>query len=84
MKRDELGDLIAFLTVAEERSFTRAGAKLGVSPSALSQTIKALESRLGIRLLHGTLGIASREPIRNIAAKLFGGPGKDVDLSGYA
>lgn len=42
------------------------------------------KSRLGIRLLHGTLGIASREPIRNIAAKLFGGPGKEVDLSGYA
>lgn len=44
-------DLAAFAAVARERSFTRAGAKLGVSPSALSQTIKNLEARLGLRLL---------------------------------
>ncbi|MDE1150155.1 MAG: LysR family transcriptional regulator [Azospirillaceae bacterium] len=47
-------ELAAFATVAKERSFTRAGAKLGVSPSALSQTIKGLEGRLGIRLLART------------------------------
>lgn len=47
-------DLAAFAVVAQERSFTRAGARLGVSPSALSQTIKGLESRLGIRLLDRT------------------------------
>lgn len=47
-------DLAAFAVVARERSFTRAGAKLGVSPSALSQTIKGLEGRLGIRLLDRT------------------------------
>ena len=47
-------DLAAFAMVARERSFTRAGAKLGVSPSALSQTIKALEARLGLRLLTRT------------------------------
>ncbi len=47
-------DLAAFTVVAQERSFTRAGAKLGVSPSALSQTIKGLESRLGLRLLDRT------------------------------
>jgi len=47
-------DLAAFTVVAQERSFTRAGAKLGVSPSALSQTVKALEGRLGIRLLDRT------------------------------
>lgn len=47
-------DLAAFTVVAQERSFTRAGAKLGVSTSALSQTIKALEGRLGIRLLDRT------------------------------
>src|SRR3954452_23046089 len=46
--------LAAFATVAKERSFTRAGAKLGVSPSALSQTIKALEARIGVRLLART------------------------------
>ena len=44
-------DLAAFAAVAKERSFTRAGAKLRVSPSALSQTIKNLEARLGLRLL---------------------------------
>jgi DNA-binding transcriptional LysR family regulator len=47
-------DLAAFAVVARERSFTRAGAKLGVSPSALSQTIKNLEARLGLRLLTRT------------------------------
>jgi DNA-binding transcriptional LysR family regulator len=46
--------LAAFSVVARERSFTRAAAKLGVSPSALSQTIKGLEQQLGIRLLART------------------------------
>ncbi len=54
MKRDELGDLAAFLAVAEARSFTRAAAKLGTSQSALSHTIKRLESGLGLRLLTRT------------------------------
>ena len=54
MKRDELGDLVAFLAVAEARSFTRAAAKLGTSQSALSHTIKRLEARLGLRLLTRT------------------------------
>src|SRR6185369_14753036 len=47
-------ELAAFAAVARERSFTRASAKLGVSPSALSQTIKGLEARLGLRLLTRT------------------------------
>jgi DNA-binding transcriptional LysR family regulator len=47
-------ELAAFAAVARERSFTRAGAKLGVSPSALSQTVKSLEARLGVRLLART------------------------------
>ena len=47
-------ELAAFTAVAKARSFTRAGAKLGVSPSALSQTIKGLEGRLGVRLLTRT------------------------------
>jgi DNA-binding transcriptional LysR family regulator len=47
-------ELAAFAAVAKARSFTRAGAKLGVSPSALSQTVKALEGRLGLRLLTRT------------------------------
>src|SRR3954468_11145439 len=47
-------DLVAFVAVAEERSFTRAATKLGVSQSALSQTIRSLEAKLGIRLLTRT------------------------------
>lgn len=54
MKRDELGDLIAFLAVYEERSFTRAAARLGTSQSALSHTVKRLEQRLALRLLTRT------------------------------
>lgn len=54
MKKDELGDLAAFLAVAEARSFTRAAAKLGTSQSALSHTLKRLEARLGLRLLTRT------------------------------
>jgi DNA-binding transcriptional LysR family regulator len=48
---ENFNDLAAFVAVARERSFTRAAAKLGVSQSALSQTIKGLEARLGMRLL---------------------------------
>jgi DNA-binding transcriptional LysR family regulator len=47
-------ELAVFAAVAKQRSFTRAGAQLGVSPSALSQTIKALEARLGVQLLART------------------------------
>ena len=54
MRREELVDLNAFLTVAEEQSFTRAAAKLGTSQSALSYTVRRLETRLGIRLLTRT------------------------------
>src|ERR1700733_4995728 len=54
MRREELGDLAAFLAVAEETSFTRAAARLGVSQSALSHTIRRLETRLGLRLLTRT------------------------------
>ncbi len=49
-----LNDVLAFLAVARERSFTRAAAKLGVSQSALSHTIRGLEARLGLRLLART------------------------------
>jgi DNA-binding transcriptional LysR family regulator len=54
MARDNVTDLIAFLAVARERSFTKAAAKLGVSQSALSHTIRGLEARLGLRLLART------------------------------
>ena len=54
MANDSLSDLAAFLAVARERNFTRAAAKLGVSQSALSQTVRGLEARLGLRLLTRT------------------------------
>src|ERR1700747_1307430 len=52
--RNELNELAVFATVAEERSFTRAAARLGVSQSALSHTIRGLEKRLGLQLLART------------------------------
>jgi DNA-binding transcriptional LysR family regulator len=54
MPRENINDLVAFLAVARERSFTRAAAKLGVSQSALSHTIRGLEERLRLRLLTRT------------------------------
>lgn len=54
MSGENFRDILAFLAVARERSFTRAAAQLGVSQSALSHTIRALEARLGLRLLTRT------------------------------
>jgi DNA-binding transcriptional LysR family regulator len=54
MQRGNLDDLLAFLAVGKERSFTKAAAKLGMSQSSLSHTIRELEARLGVRLLTRT------------------------------
>ncbi len=54
MARNTINDLLAFRAVARARSFTQAAAQIGVSPSALSHTIRALEERLGLRLLTRT------------------------------
>lgn len=54
MKRDQLGDLAAFVAIAEERSFRRAAIRLSVTPSALSHAMRALEERVGLRLLART------------------------------
>ena len=54
MQRGNLDDLVAFVAVGRERSFTKAAAKLGVSQSALSHTVRELETRLGVRLLTRT------------------------------
>ena len=54
MCKETFGDLLAFVAVAQDRSFTKAAAKLGVSRSALSHTLRALEARLGLRLLTRT------------------------------
>src|SRR5688572_33176245 len=62
MPRQTVNDLVAFLAVARERSFTRAAAQLGVSPSALSHAMRALEERLGLRLLtRSTRSVAPTE-----------------------
>jgi DNA-binding transcriptional LysR family regulator len=62
MARDNVNDLIAFLAVAREGSFTRAAAKLGMSQPALSRTISTLEARLGLRLLtRSTRSVAPTE-----------------------
>jgi DNA-binding transcriptional LysR family regulator len=54
MLRENVNDLVAFLAVAREGSFTKAAAKLGLSQSALSHTVRGLETRLGLRLLTRT------------------------------
>jgi DNA-binding transcriptional LysR family regulator len=62
MAKANLNDLAAFLAVARERSFTRAAARLGVSQSALSHTLRQLEARLGLRLLtRSTRSVAPTE-----------------------
>ncbi|PPQ36824.1 DNA-binding transcriptional regulator, LysR family [Rhodoblastus acidophilus] len=71
MQRDELGDLIGFLAVAEERSFTRAAARIGTSQSSLSHTIRRLEERMGVRLLtRTTRNVAPTEAGEQLAQTL--------------
>ena len=75
MARQNINDLMAFLVVARERSFTRAAAQLDVSQSALSHTIRGLEERLGLRLLtRTTRSVAPTEAgerlMRTVAPKL--------------
>src|SRR5882757_5648288 len=54
MRKPELGEMNAFVSVAERRSFAKAAAQLGISRSRLSETIRGLEDRLGMRLLNRT------------------------------
>jgi DNA-binding transcriptional LysR family regulator len=75
MAKAKLDDLNALLAVARERSFTKAAAKLGVSPSALSQTVRELEARLKLRLLTRTTRSVSpteagERLLRNIGPRL--------------
>ena len=60
MAHDQLSVLAAFLTVAQERSFTKAAKRLGVSPSALSHAVKGHEEQIGVRLLARTTGASRR------------------------
>lgn len=70
-RREELGSLSLFLEVAEERSFTRAAAKLGISQSALSHSVRRLEAKLGLRLLtRTTRSVAPTEAGERLIATL--------------
>ena len=77
MARAHLSDLVAFLAVARERSFTRAAAKLGVSQSALSHTIRRLEVRMGLRLLTRNTRSVSPTPGGRAPPVLSVGPRSD-------
>ena len=71
MSTENFNDLTAFLLVARERSFTRAAAQLGISQSALSQTVRNLEARLGLRLLtRTTRSVAPTEAGERLAAAI--------------
>ena len=71
MERNDLSTLAVFFAVAEERSFTRAGKRLGVSPSAMSHAIRGLEEDLGVRLLSRTTrSVAPTEAGERLLARL--------------
>ena len=76
MPRENVNDLMVFLAVAREKSFTRAAAKLGVSQSALSHIVRQLEARLGIRLLTRTTRAVS---LTEAGERLFQGVGPHFD-----
>ncbi|KOC20023.1 LysR family transcriptional regulator [Comamonas testosteroni] len=79
MVRRNLNDLLAFVTVAREGSFTRAAAALGVTQSALSQTIRALEERLQIRLLTRTTRSVSPTPAGERLVQAIGNRFDEID-----
>ena len=83
MSRQPIQDLVALRAIAQARSFTRAAAQLGVSPSALSHAIRALEQRLGVRLLtRTTRSVAPTEAGEQLLERI--GPhldGIDAELS---
>lgn len=75
MARDNINDILVFLAVARERSFTRAAARLGMTQSALSHTVRTLEARLGVRLLTRTTRSVSpteagERLLQNVAPRL--------------
>ena len=81
MRRDEIADLAAFVVVAEQRSFTKAARQLGLAQSALSQIVRRIEERLGVRLLSRTTrSVAPTEAGARLLATL--GPMlRDVDAA---
>ncbi|MCB1511425.1 MAG: LysR family transcriptional regulator [Hyphomicrobiaceae bacterium] len=88
MRREDMADLTAFVVVAEEQNFTRAAVKLGVSQSALSQIVRRLETRLGVRLLSRTTrSVAATEAgerlVQALAPMIHDLDDKIADLSAY-
>lgn len=83
MERDGYCDLLAFIAMTLERSFTRAAAQLGVSQSALSHTIRSLQTRLDVRLLtRTTRSVAPTEAGERLFESLAPRPeGIDADLA---
>jgi len=81
MRKLDLGDLDAFAAVARHRSFKRAADELGLSPSAVSHMMRALERRLGVRLLHRTTrSVSLTEPGERLLVRLAPAL-RDVDLA---
>lgn len=76
MLRNNISDLMAFVAVARQRSFTKAAAQLGVSQSALSHTMRLLEARLGVRLLARTTRAVS---LTEAGERLLSGIGGQLD-----
>src|SRR5919204_6728778 len=71
MEKDDLNVLSAYMAVADERSFTRAAKRLGVTQSALSHSIRGLEERLGVRLLaRTTRSVAPTDAGEQLLARL--------------
>ncbi len=77
--KENFNDLIAFLVVAQERSFTRAAAKLGLSQSALSHSMRGLEERMGIRLLTRTTRSVSPTEAGERLAERLGPHFRDIE-----
>src|ERR1700759_1889153 len=71
MDRSDLANLTAFVAVADQRSFRAAATRLGVTPSALSHSMRQLEERLGVRLLHRTTrSVSATDAGRRLLAQL--------------
>jgi DNA-binding transcriptional LysR family regulator len=88
MARDNFSDLLAFLAVAREGSFTKAAGQMGVSQSALSHTIRGLEARLGVRLLTRTTRSVSpteagEQLLRNVGPRIDDIEAEVAALSDY-
>lgn len=79
MRREDIADLTAFVTVAEEGSFTRAAIRLGISQSALSQIVRRLEDRLGLRLLSRTTRSVAPTPAGERLVKRLGPLLREID-----